>query len=123
METIISKARAVSAVLFAVAFLTIELIPLTFGLIRIMLRLLAIISAILYFVAVKKREPWNFLFWFWSAFLFPVLLSQFLLMGYIGQYIPTELISTWGLPTYLMLLPFILLGMSKYFKRIMVEMY
>lgn len=123
METIISKAKAVSAVIFAVAFLAIELIPLTFDLIKIMLRLLVVISATLYFVAVKKREPWSFLFWLWAAFLLPVMLIQFLTIGYIGQYVPIEMIIIWGLPTYLALLPFILFGMFRYFKRVIAEMY
>lgn len=122
MIAIISKARAVSAVIFAVAFFVIELVPLTLDFVKMMLRLLVVVSAMLYFVSIKKGELWNFLFWLWSAFVLPVAVIQFLLMGYIGQYVPVEMIATWGLPTYFMLLLATLWGVFKYFKRVMAEM-
>lgn len=123
MQSLVSKAKAVSAVVFAVAFLAIEVVPLNLELIRITLRVLVVVSAILHFVAMKKREPWHFLSWFWSAFLLPVFLFQFLLIGYLGQYVSVEIIATWGLPTFFVLLPSILFGMFIYFNRVMAELH
>ena len=121
MSEISSKAEAVSKIVIKVIALLLLVFPIENIIIRVAVYLLATFTAILYFVALLKKEPWDSVYWVWSAFFFPVFSAAILIVGYIGQFFSVETIAVWGLPVYLSLtLPFAWVLM-KYFRIVCAE--
>ena len=121
MSELNSKAKAISTIVFRVIALLLLAFPIENTIVKVVVYILAIFTAILHFVTMKRKGPWNFVSWVWSTFFFPACSAEILIIGYIGQFFPVETIAVWGLPICLsLLLPFALVLM-KYFRFVCAE--
>ena len=115
------KAKAVSALLFAILSAIAVAVPLSH--ITIMLiALSAVLSAISHFLAVIKNRTWGMFAWIWSTFCLPYILSQVLVFDYLTQYVTVESLITWGPAVYLAILPIAIAIMFKHLKLVAREM-
>lgn len=122
MSKLKTKAKAVSALLYAILYAIGVAVPLSH--ITIMLIALSIVlSAFSHFLAEMKNTKWSIFAWIWSAFCLPYILSQALLFDYLTQYVTVESLITWGPAVYLAILPFAIAIMFKHLKLVATEMY
>lgn len=123
MSDLNSKTKAVSEIVFGVIALLFLLLPNKYIIIQVMICFLALFTAILHFIALKRKGLWNLFSWVWSAFFLPLLSIEILAMGYIGQFFSAETIGVWGLPVFLSLILPITWVLMKYFRTVFSEMY
>lgn len=121
MRDLISKAVAISAVIFCLMWTLVEIFPMGY-LIKVALRALALTTGVLYLMARMKNGFWISISWLWSAFFLPVFSIEILMIGYLYQFVSVEIIMAWGVPVFLGMLPLIIWIMMKHFRSVILEM-
>ena len=120
MTDLNKKANYISAIVLGLLWLVLELLPMDSP-IKLVARSLVVFTAVLGYVAYEKKEPWNLIFWLWSAFFLPLFSIQFLTVVFLGFFVSVEIIAVWGIPIFLSLMPSTLWVMMKWFKGVFAD--
>lgn len=117
------KANYISAIALGLFWLILEVFPIDYPLAKLVVRSLAVLTALLGFIALAKKGPWSLVSWLWSAFFLPLFSIEFLTMVFLGFFVSVEIIAVWGFPIFLSLMPPTLWGMMKWFRSVFAETY
>ena len=123
MQDLRPKAEAIAKIVFVLTGLLLLVFSVDYVLIKVVMSSLAVFTYVLLFVAIKKKGPWELVFWIWSVFFLPLFSAEMLIMGFLGRFFSVEAITVWGIPVYLSVLPLILWFLMTSFKRVFAEMY
>ena len=121
MTDLNKKANYISAIVLGLLWLILEVLPIDYPLIKLVARSLVVFTAVLGYVAFKKKEPWNLISWLWSTFFLPLFSAEILISVCLGLFVSVETIAVWGIPIFLSLMPLTLWGMMRWFRSVFVE--
>ena len=121
MSNLTSKGETISLVVFAIATLILDFVPQSLPT-KVVVDCLLAFTVVLYGITREKKGLWIVFNWIWVALLLPYLSVGVFLISFLTLVSPENLI-TWGLATYLSLVPVMTFVLLKWFKAVLRKMF